>query len=104
MGGSLLSKAEVPGSSPWAIYPRNFLASYLVSMVSRVLWSPEGLVEVRVSWPGPPRYQKKKKHGVLHQTLCVDKPSHNGVAERKNRHFLETTQALLIQMNVPKHF
>ena len=31
------------------------------SMVSRVLWSPEGLVEVRVSWPGQPRYQKKKK-------------------------------------------
>ena len=28
-----------------------------MSMVSRVLWSPDGLVEVRVSWPGHPYYQ-----------------------------------------------
>ena len=28
-------------------------------MVSRVLWSPEGLVEVRVSWSRHPRYKKK---------------------------------------------
>ena len=43
------------------------------------------------------------KHGILHQTSCVDTPSQNGVAERKNRH-LETAKALLFQMQVPKHF
>ena len=44
------------------------------------------------------------QHGILHKTSCVDTPSQNGVAERKNRHLLETTRALLFQMNVPKHF
>ena len=41
---------------------------------------------------------------ILHQILCVDTPSHNGVAERNNRHLIETTRALLFQMNVLKHF
>ena len=44
------------------------------------------------------------QHEILHQTWCVNTPSHNGVAERKNRHLLETTRALLFQMNVLKHF
>ena len=44
------------------------------------------------------------QHGILHQTSCVDTPSQNGVAERKNKHLLETAQTLLLQMNVPKHF
>ena len=44
------------------------------------------------------------QHGILHQTLCVDTPSQNRVAERKNRYLLETVRALLFQMNVPKHF
>ena len=44
------------------------------------------------------------QHGILHQISCVDTPSHNGVADRKNRHLLETACALLFQMNVPKHF
>ena len=30
------------------------------------------------------------QHGILHQTSCVDTSFHNGVAERKNRHLLET--------------
>jgi len=42
-------------------------------------------------------------NGILHQTSCVDTPQ-NGVAERKNRHLLETTGALLFHMNVPKSF
>ena len=36
--------------------------------------------------------------------FCVDTPAQNGVAERKNRHLLETVRALLFQMHVPKHF
>ena len=43
------------------------------------------------------------QHRILHQTLCVDTPSQNGVVKRKNRHFLETAWALLFQMTVPKH-
>ena len=44
------------------------------------------------------------QHGILHQTSCVDTLSHNGIAERKNRHLLKTSRALLFQMDVPKHF
>ena len=44
------------------------------------------------------------QNDILHQTSCVDNPSQNGVAERKNRHLIETARALLFQMQVPKHF
>ena len=44
------------------------------------------------------------QHGIRHQTSCVGTPSQNGVAEKNNRHLLETVRALLFQMNVPKHF
>ena len=44
------------------------------------------------------------QHGILHQTSCVDTLSQNLVAERKNKHLLETVLTLLFQMNVPKHF
>ncbi|XP_031285404.1 uncharacterized protein LOC116144087 [Pistacia vera] len=44
------------------------------------------------------------QHGILHQSSCVDTPSQNGVAERKNRHLLETARALLFQMQVSKQF
>ena len=44
------------------------------------------------------------RHEILHQILCVDTPSQNGVAERKYRRILETARALLFQMNVLKHF
>ena len=40
---------------------------------------------------------------ILHNTSCVDTPSQNGVVERKNKHLLQTSWALLFQMNVPKH-
>ena len=43
------------------------------------------------------------QHGILHQISCVDTPSQNGVAKRKNRHLIETTQTLLFEMHVPKH-
>ena len=35
------------------------------------------------------------QNGILHQSSCVDTPSQNGVAERKNRHLLEIVRALL---------
>src|SRR4051812_13400784 len=35
-------------------------------------------------------------------TTCPDTPAQNGVAERKNRHLLEMTRALMFEMNVPK--
>ncbi|KAK2973938.1 hypothetical protein RJ640_001406 [Escallonia rubra] len=44
------------------------------------------------------------QHGILHQSSWTDTPAQNGVAERKNRHFLETGRALLFQMKVPKPF
>ena len=44
------------------------------------------------------------QHDILHQTSCVDTPAQNRVAERKNRHLLETVRALLFQMHMPKHF
>ncbi|CAM8877197.1 unnamed protein product [Rhodiola kirilowii] len=51
-----------------------------------------------------PFHEFMQKHGILHQTSCVDTPSQNGVAERKNRHLLETARALLFEMQVAKKF
>ncbi|CAN6720151.1 unnamed protein product [Malus baccata var. baccata] len=42
--------------------------------------------------------------GIIHQTTCPHTPQQNGVAERKNRHILETARALLIGASVPKRF
>ena len=41
-------------------------------------------------------------YGIIHQTTCPNTPEQNGVAERKNRHLLEVTRCLMLQMNVPK--
>ncbi|RVW51817.1 Retrovirus-related Pol polyprotein from transposon TNT 1-94 [Vitis vinifera] len=50
-------------------------------------------------------FQNYMSHnGILHQTSCVDTPSQNGVAERKNKHLLETAHTLMFQMKVPKQF
>ncbi|XP_026445334.1 uncharacterized protein LOC113345900 [Papaver somniferum] len=43
-----------------------------------------------------------RSHGIIHQTSCVGTSQQNGVAERKLRHILETTRALMIQMHA-KH-
>jgi len=43
-------------------------------------------------------------NGIVHQTSCVGTPQQNGVSERKNRDLLEKTRAIMLQMNVPKHF
>lgn len=43
-------------------------------------------------------------NGILHQTSCVNTPQQNGIVERKNRDLLGKTRAIMLQMNVPKHF
>ena len=43
-------------------------------------------------------------HGILHETSCSQTPQQNGIAERKNRHVLETTRALLIGAHVPSRY
>ena len=43
------------------------------------------------------------QNAIHHQTSCVDTPSRNGMAERKNRHLFETARALLFQIQLPKH-
>ena len=40
----------------------------------------------------------------MHQTSGAYTPQQNGVAERKNRHLMETTRTLLIHGEVPEHF
>ena len=44
------------------------------------------------------------KHGILYQSSCAHTPQKNGVAERKNRHLIETTCTLLPHYYVPFRF
>ena len=43
-------------------------------------------------------------HGILHQSSCAYTPQQNGVAERKNRHLVETARTLLLPHKVPQRF
>ena len=43
-------------------------------------------------------------HGILHQSSCAYTPQQNGVAERKNRHLVETTRTLLLHHKDPQCF
>ncbi|XP_019228278.1 PREDICTED: uncharacterized protein LOC109209461 [Nicotiana attenuata] len=43
-------------------------------------------------------------NGIIHQTACPHTPQQNGVVERKHRHLLETSRALLFQSNLPTKF
>lgn len=43
-------------------------------------------------------------HGLIHETSCPQTPQQNGVAERKNRHILETARALLLGAYMPQRF
>ena len=44
------------------------------------------------------------RHGLIHETTCPQTPQQNEIAERKNRHILETTRAILLGAHVPNHF
>jgi hypothetical protein len=44
------------------------------------------------------------EQGTLAQFFCPGAHSQNGVAERKNRHLLETARALMITSSIPPHF
>ncbi|XP_070011260.1 uncharacterized protein [Nicotiana sylvestris] len=42
--------------------------------------------------------------GIVYHTSCPYTPQQNGVAERKNRHIIESPRTLLIESHVPLHF
>ena len=44
------------------------------------------------------------QHGIIHQSSCAHTPQQNGVAERKNRHLVETARTLLLHSHVPFRF
>lgn len=45
-----------------------------------------------------------REKGIHHQSTCVDTPQQNGVVERKNKHLLEVSRAIMFSMHVPKYF
>lgn len=44
------------------------------------------------------------ENDIIHQTPCPHIPQQNGVVERKHRHLLETSRALLFQSKSPLKF
>ena len=44
-----------------------------------------------------------KEKGIIHTSTCRDTPQQNGIAERKNRHLLEVSRAIMLSMHVPKY-
>ena len=51
-----------------------------------------------------PFFDLLSSHGILHQSFYVYTPQQNGVAERKNRHLIETAHTLLLHHTVPQRF
>ncbi|RVW77215.1 Retrovirus-related Pol polyprotein from transposon RE1 [Vitis vinifera] len=52
----------------------------------------------------PPFTSFMSHHGILHQSSCAHTPQQNGVAERRNRHLVETARSILLHSNVPFRF
>ncbi|RVW32132.1 Retrovirus-related Pol polyprotein from transposon TNT 1-94 [Vitis vinifera] len=65
--------------------------------------SPFELVHTDV-WGPSPFTSFMSHHGILHQSSCAHTPQQNGVAERKNRHLVETARTILLHSNVPFRF
>ena len=42
--------------------------------------------------------------GILHQTSCVGTPQQNDIAERKHKHLLKTSRALLFRSSLPMKY
>ena len=51
-----------------------------------------------------PFFSFMSSHGIFHQSSCAYTPQQNGVAERKNRHLVETACTLLFPHKVPQCF
>ncbi|KAB2628036.1 hypothetical protein D8674_032831 [Pyrus ussuriensis x Pyrus communis] len=64
----------------------------------------EGLYYVDDVVSGRAHAVRASRSSILHETTCLYTPQQNGVAERKNRHILETARALLLGASVPKVF
>ncbi len=45
-----------------------------------------------------------KEHGIQRKYSCSYSPQQNGVVERKNRHIVEITHAMLNEKNLPNYF
>ena len=45
-----------------------------------------------------------QQKGILSQRSCLNTPQQNGMAERKNRHFLDVTRTLLLQAYMASQF
>ena len=44
------------------------------------------------------------QHGILHQSSCTHTSQQNRIAERKNRHLIETARTLLLHYHGPFRF
>jgi len=44
------------------------------------------------------------KHGMVHQTSCLNSPQEDEFAERKNRHTMKVSRSFMLSTNVPRHF